>query len=154
MVTPDEEAEETERDRAHRNEHVAVDVAAAERCDELVHNRHTREDHDVDRRMRVEPEEVLEEDGIATERRVEDTDLKDLLDEEKEHGDGEDRRREDLNDRGGVKPPNEEREAIPAEPRRPHLMRGGDEVQTREDRAEPQDKHAHRHPEHAVVAAR
>ena len=35
---------------------------------------HRRQHHDVDRRVRVEPEQVLEQQRIAAERRVEDAD--------------------------------------------------------------------------------
>ena len=41
---------------------------------------HAREDHDVDGRVRVEPEEVLEEHRVAAERGVEDADAEDALD--------------------------------------------------------------------------
>ncbi len=38
-----------------------------------------RQDHDVDGRVRVEPEEVLEQDRVAAERRVEDADVEGAL---------------------------------------------------------------------------
>jgi hypothetical protein len=40
---------------------------------------HAGQNHDVDRRMRVEPEHVLEQNGIAADGRVEDADVKAAL---------------------------------------------------------------------------
>ena len=42
---------------------------ARERAHHLADHAHRRQDHDVDRRVRVEPEEVLEEHRIAAQRR-------------------------------------------------------------------------------------
>ncbi len=52
-----------------------------EGADQLGNDSKSRQDHDVHGRMRVEPEEVLEKNGIPSHRRVEDTDAHQSLQE-------------------------------------------------------------------------
>ena len=68
VVRPDEEAEHRDRQARERDERVAEDVLAREAGDDLADHAHRRQDHDVDRRVRVEPEQVLEEHRVAAER--------------------------------------------------------------------------------------
>ena len=44
------------------------------------------DDHDVDRRVAVKPEEVLEQNRITAERRVEDADVQDALRNQQKQG--------------------------------------------------------------------
>jgi hypothetical protein len=64
--------------------------------DDLADDRHARQDHDVDGRVRVEPEEVLERAPGRRRARVEDADAERALDDEQQQRDREHRRREDL----------------------------------------------------------
>ncbi len=66
-------------ERREGDERVAEDVLARERLDDLADHAHRRQDHDVDRRVRVEPEQVLEEHRVAAERRIEDADVQHAL---------------------------------------------------------------------------
>ena len=54
-------------------------------CDDLADHAHRRQDHDVDGRVRVEPEQVLEEHRVAAERRVEDAEVQAALDRDQQH---------------------------------------------------------------------
>ena len=74
-MAPDEEAEDRDREARKRDEAVAENLLARHRGDELADDAHARQDHDVDRRVRVEPEEVLEEHRVAAERRIEDAEV-------------------------------------------------------------------------------
>ena len=67
-----------------RDERVAEDLLAAERGDELADDAHRRQDHDVDGRVRVEPEQVLEEHRVAAERRIEDAEVEQALDRDEQ----------------------------------------------------------------------
>ena len=78
-MSPNDEAESRDGNRAVGDHLVAEDVLAAEGRDELTDHAHGRQDHDVDRRVRVEPEEVLVEHGIAAQSRVEDADAERAL---------------------------------------------------------------------------
>ena len=48
---------------------------------------HGRQDHDVDRRVGVDPEQVLEQDRVAALRRIEEADAEDALDDDQQQGD-------------------------------------------------------------------
>ena len=103
--------------------------------DELADHAHRRQDHDVDGRVRVEPEEVLEEHRIAALRRIEDAEVEDPLGRDQQQRDRDDRRAQDLDDAGGVVRPAEQRQPEPGHPGRAHRVDRHDEVQPREDRA-------------------
>ena len=100
-------------ERREGDERVAEDVLAREGLDDLADHAHRRQDHDVDRRVRVEPEEVLEEDRVAAERRVEDAEVQHALGRDQQHRDRDDRRAEDHDQAGRVVRPDEERQAEP-----------------------------------------
>ena len=61
-----------DRDRAAGDEPVAEDALVRGGGDQLADHAHRRQHHDVDGRVAVEPEQVLEQQRIAAERRVED----------------------------------------------------------------------------------
>ena len=98
--------------RSH--EAVAEDALAREARDDLAHDAHRRQHHDVDRRVRVEPEQVLEEERIAAERRIEDADLEHALDRDQHQRHREHRRRQHQDDARRVDRPDEERQPEPA----------------------------------------
>ena len=79
VVAPDQEAEHRDGHAGEGDEAVAEDRLAREDGDDLADHAHARQNHDVDGRVRVEPEEVLEEHRIAAQRRVEDADVEDAL---------------------------------------------------------------------------
>ena len=148
VVAPDEEAQQGDRHRRESDGAVAEDPLPAERADQLGDDPEAGQDHDVDGGVAVEPEEVLEEDRVAAEGRVEDADLEHALEEEEQHRDPDHGRGQDLHDAGGVEAPDEEGQPVPRHPRRPHLVDGDDEVDAGEDRREARDKDRHRHEEH------
>ncbi len=94
--------------------------------------------------MRVEPEQVLKEDRVAAELRVEDADARQTLHGHQHESDGNYRRGKEDDDAGGVHRPNEERQAEPGQARRAHAMDGDDEVEPGQDCREAEDEHADR----------
>ena len=132
------------------DELVAEDALAGEAGDDLADHAHARQDHDVDRRVRVEPEEVLEEDRIAAERRVENADVEGTLERHQQDRHRDHRRAEDHDEAGGVERPDEERQPEPGQARRAHLVDGDDEVEARQDRREPGDEDADRRRNHSA----
>ena len=72
MVAPDQEAQKRNRDGRERDRAIPVDSLAAERAHQFRDHAEGRQDHDVDRRVAVEPEEVLEQHRVTAKRRVED----------------------------------------------------------------------------------
>ena len=75
VVAPDQEAEDGDREAREGDELVAEDRLAREAAIDLADHAHRRQDHDVDGRVGVEPEQVLEQHRVAAERRVEDADV-------------------------------------------------------------------------------
>ena len=79
VVAPDEEAEHRDAEAGERHERVAEHLLAAEGGDQLADDAHRRQNHDVDRRVRIEPEQVLEQHRIAADRRIEDAEVEQPL---------------------------------------------------------------------------
>src|SRR5271170_3773631 len=102
MVRPNEEAEESNRNRGERNRRVTKDAFAAECADHLRDNTHPRKNHDVNGRVRVEPEEMLKQQRISALRRIEDADAYRALESHEDQSDGQDWSAKDHQDRGSV----------------------------------------------------
>ena len=154
VMSPDQEPDHGDRDRAEGDEAVAEDVLAAEDRDQLGNDAHSGQDHDVDRRMGVEPEEVLVEDRVASQTRVEDADPQGAFGDQEKKGDPEDRRGQHLDDGGRVEAPEEEGHAEPAHLGRAELVDRDDEVDPGEDRAEAENEDAEDDRDHAAVGRR
>ncbi len=123
----------------------------AERLHDLADDPHRREDHDVDRRMGVEPEQMLEEHRIAAEGRVEDAEVQHPLGRHQQHGDGDDRRPQDHDETRRVVRPHEQRQPEPRHSGSAHAVDRDDEVQAGQDRGEPGDEDAQRRRHHVRV---
>ncbi len=52
--------------------------------DHLAHDAHAWQDHDVDRRVRIEPEQVLEQQRVAAQRRIEHADVQKALEDDED----------------------------------------------------------------------
>ncbi len=130
---------------------VAEQRLAREAGDHFADDAHAGQDHDVDGRVAVEPEQVLEQQRIAAQRRVEDADAEDALDHfegqrHRQHGNGE---QED--EAGGIDGPDEDRQPPPRQARRAQAVDGDDEVQAGEDRGKAGDHDADEHEVHVAV---
>ena len=79
VVRPHEEAEDGNRQAREGDERVAEDALAREAGDDLADRAHRRQNHDVDGRVRVEPEHVLEQHRVAAERGIEDAEAEAAL---------------------------------------------------------------------------
>jgi hypothetical protein len=63
------------------------------------------QNHDVNRGMGIEPEQMLEEKRIATEFGIEDAEMESAFRGHQHDGDGDNRRAQKLNDAGGIHAP-------------------------------------------------
>src|SRR5215475_13002438 len=99
-MRPDEEPEDRDRDRRERNEHVPEDPLAREAGDDFGNDTHRRQNNDVDGGMRVEPEQVLEQQRVAAQFRIEDTEMQGAFRDNKDKRDRDDRRPKNLDDAG------------------------------------------------------
>ena len=81
VVAPDDEAEQRDARRWSKRWRGIRRSSCGEKVGMIsLDDRHARQNHDVDGRMRVEPEEVLEQHRIAADARIEDADLEDAFD--------------------------------------------------------------------------
>ena len=132
VVGPHQAAHASDGHGAEGNGLVAKDRPLGEGGDDLGDDPHGRQDHDVDRRVRVDPEQVLVEHGVAALGRIEDADAEEALEDDQHQGDGHDGGRQDLDPGGGVEGPAHEGHAEPLHAWRPEAVDGGDEVDARE----------------------
>ncbi len=133
VVAPHEEADDRDRNRGPGDELVAEHAFPRERRDNLAHHPEPGQDHDVNRRVRVEPEQVLKQQRVAAQRRVEHADAKDALEQQQHHSHGQHRRRQHVDDARAVEGPEKQRQPVPAHAGRPQLVDRDDEIQPRRD---------------------
>ena len=145
MMAPHEEAEHRDRDARERDEAIAERLLRGERGDDLADHAHRRQNHDVHGRVRVEPEEMLEQAPgrrQAPDRRYRYADPRSKTQQEQSYRNH--RSAQDLNQAGGVVRPDEQRQAEPGHARRAHAVNGDDEVQPGQNRRESVDENAQR----------
>jgi hypothetical protein len=102
-------------------------------------------ENDVDGGMRVEPEEMLEEQWIAAEMRIENAHAEEALQRNERERDRKHRRGQDEDQAGGIERPDKERQPEPGHARRAQLVHRDDEIESGENRREAVDENAHRH---------
>ena len=90
-MRPDQESEDGDGDRREGDEAVAEDALAREAGNDFGDHAHRRQNHDVDGGMRVEPEQVLEQQRIAAELGIEDAEMQRAFGGDQHDGDGDDR---------------------------------------------------------------
>ena len=117
VVAPDEEADA--RDRHHRIDHegVAEHAAPGEAGDHFRDDAHRGQDHDVDRGMAVEPEQMLEQQRIAAMGGIEDRQAEPSLGDHKQQRDRQHRRRQHQDEARRIERPHEKRQAKPGHAR-------------------------------------
>src|ERR1700691_4058962 len=90
--------------------------------------------------MRIEPEEMLEQERIAAELGIENAEVQRAFSRDQNDGNGDDRRTQKLNNTGRVVRPDEQGQARPRHARGAHAMDGDDEIQAGEDGGESSDE--------------
>src|SRR5437867_9385631 len=141
-MAPDQKTEDCDRQARERNKPVAKDVLARHVRDQLADHPHRRQYHYVNRRMRIEPEQMLEQDRIASERRIEYPYVGDALGGQQQNRDCNDRRSEDHYQARRVMSPDEQREPKPRQTRRAHRVNRYDEVEPGQNRRKSGYKYA------------
>ena len=103
-------------------------------------HRHRRQNHDVNRGMRVEPEQMLEQQRIAAAGGIEDAQIESAFEHHQQQRNRQHRRSQQLDDAGGVVRPDEQRQARPGHARRAHAVNGDHEIQAGKDGRESGDE--------------
>src|SRR5438105_1288299 len=104
-MAPDQETEESDGNTGIGNEMIAEDFFPRKAGDSFADHGHARQNHDVNGRMGIEPEQVLEEDGIAAELWFEQAQMPDAFQGHQSQSDREDGSGEDENDAGRIERP-------------------------------------------------
>src|SRR5438132_2620714 len=107
MVAPDQKANKRDGQRRSGDEGIAEDVFTREAGDDFADHPHGRQNHDVDGRMGIKPEEMLEENRIAAEGGIEDPQVENAFGGDQRQDDGDDRSSQKKDDAGGVEGPDE-----------------------------------------------
>src|SRR4029077_1238933 len=79
VMRPNQEADDRDGDTGAGDERVAEDRFARVSRNDLADHAHGRKNHDVHGGVRIEPEEMLKEDRIATESWIEEAEMKHAL---------------------------------------------------------------------------
>ena len=136
VVPPDQGTRAGDGEAGKGDHLVAEDRFAGKDRDDLGDHPHPRQDHDVDRRVGVDPEQMLVHERIAAAGGVEQPGAEDPFGDDQHQGDAEDRRGQDLHPGSRVEGPDEQRQSPPAHPLGAQAVDGGDEVEPGEDRRE------------------
>src|ERR1035437_3660066 len=154
VMAPDEEAQDRDGHAGKGHNAIAEYGLTGKRADDFADHAHGGQHHDVHGRVRVEPEEVLEEHRVAAAGGVEDAEMQHALQEEQHDSDGQNRGAEHLNQAGGVVRPDEQGHAKPGHAGSAHAVDGDDEVQTDENGREARDEDAERSSDDVTVGVR
>ncbi len=101
-MAPDEKTKDGNRQTREGDERIAENILAREVRNQLADHAHAGQHHDVDGRMRIEPEQMLEEDRIAADRRIKDADMRQSLEGQQQNRDRNDGRAQNHDQAGRV----------------------------------------------------
>ena len=150
-MSPHQKSEHRDSHAGARDPGVTEDSFARKTGDQFADHAHTGQNHDVNRRMRIKPEHVLEQNWIAAEVRVEDSHAPDSFESDQTERDREHRRRKHHDQTGRVERPNEQRQPKPRQTRRAHLVRRDNEIYPGHDGGKTGHEHTGRHRDHVRV---
>ena len=143
MVSPDQEAKECDCERGECNE-VVTEHSFSRKCgDNFGDNTKARQNHDVNRRVAIEPEHVLEKNWVSSKLWAEDWKLERSLEDNAEKRDRNDWSSEHHDDASCILGPNEEWEPEPGHTRRTHPMDSRNKVNTCCNGTETSEEDAH-----------
>src|SRR6202162_6298304 len=142
MMTPNQDSDHGNANAGSRDERITEYGFAREAGDQLAHHAHAGQNHDVHGGMRIEPENVLEQDGIAADGRIENADVEGAFQGHQSERNGDNRCTENLNQGSCIVGPDEQRQTAPGHTGRAHLVNGNDEIKSGENGGESGDEHA------------
>ena len=144
VVRPDREPEDHDRHQREGHHPVAEDRLAGVGRDDLADDPEARQHHDVDGRVRVEPEDVLVHQHVAARRRVEEVGADRAVEQHEELRAGDERRGDHDQQRGREVRPHQQRHAPERHARRAHGDDRDQEVERGGDRRGARELHADR----------
>src|SRR5260370_33994067 len=142
MVPPDEKPKDGNGHTRTGDEFISEYRFASEGGDQFTDNAHGGQNHDVNDWVRIKPEEMLEENRIAAERRIEETEMEDAFQSNERKGDGDHGSCENEDDTGAIEGPDKKRQAEPSQARSAHGVDSDYKVEAGKDRRKSVDKNA------------
>ena len=140
MVPPNQETQQRDRDRRICDKAIAENSLVAVHANQLTDHAKCWQNHDVDSGVAVEPKEVLEGDRVTVVLGIKNPNVHRPFGNQQQQSDAQNGSRQHLDDAGRISCPKEQWHSKPSHPWRPHRVDRNDEVQTREDRTEAQNK--------------
>src|SRR4029077_16595570 len=113
MVRPDEESDHRDAKQGQRHRLVAKNALTRKAANDFADDAHAGQNHDVDGRVGVEPEQMLEQERVSAQQRIKNAQVEQTLENYQHKRDRHDGRTQHLNDAGGVMGPDEKRQAVP-----------------------------------------
>src|SRR5262249_7463681 len=142
VMRPNDEAYDCNADAGRSDETVAKNRFADECGNDFRNYTHRWKNHDVHGRMRIEPEQVLEQNRVAAVSRIKEAEMEHALETCEQQRDGDDRSAENHNQAGGVMRPNEKRQTKPGHARCAHGVHSDQKIETGQNRGEAVDEDA------------
>src|SRR6266849_5467588 len=140
MVRPDQESDYSDAKHGQRHRLVAKNALAGKAANDFADDAHAGQNHDVDGGVGVKPEQMLEQEWVSAQQRIENAQVEQTLEHYQHQGDRHDGRTQHLNDAGGVMGPDKQRQAVPGHSGGTHAVDGHDEVQSGEDRGKAREE--------------
>src|SRR5712691_10476072 len=101
-MAPNKKAKDRDCQARERDKLVAKNVLAREVGDQFTDYAHAGQDHDVDRRVRVKPEQMLKEHWIAARSRIENSNVGQAFESQQYNCDRDDKSSQNHNERRGI----------------------------------------------------
>src|SRR5579862_2066144 len=101
--------------------------------------------------MRIKPEEMLEQDWIAADGWIENSDVQQAFQAQQEERDGDHRCAKNKNNTGGINGPDKKRQTEPGQSRSTHFVDGDDEIESGKNRRKSGDENSERRGDHRSV---
>src|ERR1700691_3736811 len=152
VMRPDQESKDGDGHARHGDKLVAEHAFAREAGHQFADHSHRGQDHDVNGRMRVKPEQVLEQNRVPAKSGIEDAKMQETFGNHEHHGDGNHRSAKDHDHAGRIVRPDEQRQTVPGEAGRAHAVDGDDEIESSEDGRKTSDEDRESSFDHIAVA--
>src|SRR5882724_1335553 len=133
-MSPYKKAKHRNGQARESHEAVTKDVLARKVSNQLADYSHSGQNHDVDRRVRIEPEQMLKQYRIAADCRIKDSNSRHPLKRKQQHSDRDYGSTQNKDQGSRVYRPQKQRHAEPGHARSPHSVDGNDEIQSRQNR--------------------
>ena len=145
VMSPNQKSNDGDGDAGKRDEIIAEDFFARKTGDDFADDAHARQNHDINRRMRIKPKQMLKQNRVAAEFGIENADAPKSFQRHERERDGQNGRRQNENDARRIHGPKKNRHPKPRQSRRAHFLDRDDEIQAGEDGAEAGDENSRGH---------